>query len=244
MTKNAKLHEGHFSRTRKKVIQGSRDPVDHLEVILQMAFRRVDTNELARELLRKFGSYEKLVESATIEELEQVCGIGESSAEKILAILCVMKMYRDMQIFEPFPIDATYSYTIERILDRYFKNSEQELAVLFLLNKKREVIFHSIISRGDENHVIIDNNSILELAKRYRAPNVVLVHNHINESFFPSVEDISMTTALYKDLHEHGINLLDHVIYSKMGNFSFTASLILPAIENRVREQADRLKRL
>ena len=49
---------------------------------------------------------------------------------------------------------------------------------------------------------------------KYKAPCVIISHNHINKIAMPSKADLEMTKILKDTLSNIGVNLLDHIIVS------------------------------
>lgn len=79
------IHSGHRSRMRAKILDGKVSGfTDHelLEFLLFYTIPRVNTNELAHELLQRFGSLAEIAD-ASFEELCKVKGISKKSAALI-----------------------------------------------------------------------------------------------------------------------------------------------------------------
>jgi DNA repair protein RadC len=74
------MTEGHRERLRLrfKVDPGSLTEAERLELLLTYAIPRRDVSSLARELIERYGSIEKII-SAPIQELALIPGIGEST---------------------------------------------------------------------------------------------------------------------------------------------------------------------
>ena len=75
------IYDGHRKRIREKYLKnGINSLFDYeiLELLLSYAIPRKDTKELAKELLKKFGSIEKVL-NAKKEDLEKINGLGDIS---------------------------------------------------------------------------------------------------------------------------------------------------------------------
>ncbi len=91
------LHQDHRARMHQRVKNsGMDDFADHevLEYLLYFAIPRRDTNPIAHRLLKKFGSFARVLE-ASEEELCQVEGIGPNSARLLRAVLLVDRHYQN-----------------------------------------------------------------------------------------------------------------------------------------------------
>ena len=241
MRKDAKNHLGHFERIRKKIITGNPydyEEIDVVEMLLQGVFVRADTNEIARFLLAKYRTFQNLYEKATEQELLKIPGFGLTSARKLLALLKLFKYARLA------PSAVTISTNKENFNDlvkhvrNQFEFVEKECFVVLILNRQHEVIETKLVAVGDTNHVVPDLNEIVELAHTFKSTNLIFAHNHLNSSFYPSTEDIEFTSRAIVHLRKNGIDLLDHLIITNAGYFSFSASHLMNRIIARLKNPA------
>ncbi len=243
MKKCADLHKGHFSRVRKKVIETAPEYVDDilmLEVILQGVFVRADVNELARILLRKYGSLHDVVLYAKERDLVKIQGFSDTSASKLCAMLKVMSVYRARQGDEIIKTSYLGYYDIIEIAKNYYHGYTTERSVAFFLNSNCEIFKHQLLSEGTTDSVLMDPDVIAELAVRYKAKYVALMHNHPDGNILPSNEDVQITQRIMKKLKFWDIKLIDHVIFGGNENyFSFQNSKIIDCLETRI-ENAER----
>jgi len=243
MKKSAELHKGHFSRIRKKVIQTAPEYVDDilmLEVVLQGVFVRADVNELARLLLRKYGSFHDVVLYANERDLIKISGFSDTTASKLCAILKVLSIYRARQGNEIIKTSYLGYYDILEIAKNYYHGYTTERAVIFFLNANNEIFKHQLLCEGTKDSVMINPDVIVDLAIRYKATYVALMHNHPDGNILPSNEDVAITQKVMKKLKFWDIKLIDHVIFGGNDNyFSFQNSKIIDCLEERL-ENAER----
>ena len=84
-----------------------------------------------------------------------------------------------------------------------------------------------LIYRGTEKEMPFSNKEIVsELLTNY-ADRFVLVHNHPSGNPLPSPEDVDRSFRLAKDMQELGITMLDHIIVSREGYYSFRESKLI-----------------
>ena len=240
MQKDAKNHLGHFERIREKVISSSPYDLEEIvvvEMLLQGVFHRTDTNEIARSLLNYYGTFQYLYENATEKDLLTINGIGKSSARKLLALLKLFKYARLAPIATPISCAPQNFNNLVKHIKCQFENVEKETFVVFLLDKQKRIVRTIRVNSGDTKHVVVDEDEIVDIASKYKCTNIVCAHNHLNESFYPSIEDVKYTTKLLMKLKRNGLTLLDHVIVSRSGYFSFTASRLMGKIIKRYKEK-------
>ncbi|NVO09048.1 MAG: hypothetical protein HXX16_03710 [Bacteroidales bacterium] len=117
---------------------------------------------------------------------------------------------------------VTSSGDIYAILKRiYGRNTIQENFIMLLLNRANKLIGYYRHTIGSSSATIVDIPMIIGLATKALAQAVVISHNHPSGSLFPSEPDKELTKNLSQALKTVKIVLLDHVIYTTEGYYSF-----------------------
>ena len=117
---------------------------------------------------------------------------------------------------------VTSSGDIYAILKRiYGRNTIQENFNMLLLNRANKLIGYYRHTIGSSSATIVDIPMIIGLATKALAQGVVISHNHPSGSLFPSEPDKELTKSLSQALKTVKIVLLDHVIYTTEGYYSF-----------------------
>lgn len=186
-----------------------------LVLILQSGTPQKDVVQISNKLAKML-KYE--TEKISLKKLLSIKGIGGIKAIKILAILELMKRLKS---------DSEKS--ILRAADIYklsfnIAKKKQEHFMLITLNGASCVIKKRILFVGTINQSIIHPREIFHHAIKDRASSIILVHNHPSGDTTPSKEDISTTTKIKKIGDIIGINVLEHLIVSSNGYFSFYKS--------------------
>lgn len=110
----------------------------------------------------------------------------------------------------------------------------QELA--YELNERFDIIFlttnlnlikHETIFKGTIDRSIVFLREIITKVLCLNAKNIIIAHNHPSGSLVPSNDDIKVTLKIKEGLKIFEINLLDHIIISKKGYFSFVEGGVL-----------------
>jgi len=205
-------HEGHRERLRTRYVEHGLEnfsDLNALELLLFYAVPRKDTNVLAHELLDKFGSLAGVLD-ASIYELMEVRGIGESAAVLITMIPHIMRKSLISQM-DSKPVFKTTRDIGEFLIPRFAYEKEEVIRMLCLDAQKR-LISCTEIARGVVNSVETNVRRIAELALKTRASSVILSHNHPDGGIYPSREDDYVTKLASAALEAVCIRLDDHII--------------------------------
>lgn len=77
------------------------------------------------------------------------------------------------------------------------------------------------LSKGGISGTMVDVKLLLSVALKCVASHIVVVHNHPSGNLTPSRADVDITTKLKKATKQVDILLLDHLIITKDGYYSF-----------------------
>lgn len=99
-----------------------------------------------------------------------------------------------------------------------------EEAKIILLNRANEILGLYELSKGGISGTVVDIRIILGVALKCNASSIVLIHNHPSGNLQPSEPDIKITTKLRQACTLLDLVLLDHLIISKEGYYSFADS--------------------
>lgn len=98
----------------------------------------------------------------------------------------------------------------------------QEEFKILLLNRSNEVLGIYPLSKGGITGTVVDVRLIFAVALKCSATGIILCHNHPSGNLNPSDNDISLTRSIRKCSEFLQINLIDHLIISKLGFYSFS----------------------
>ena len=159
--------------------------------------------------------------SVTFDELIHVSGLGESSVCKILAALEFSK-----RRLQPKHFQLNHPKQAVPLLSAYAKK-RQEHFICIELNGAYELIQTRLVSIGLLNRTMVHPREVFAEAIKNHAGAIIVAHNHPSGNVEPSEEDIEMTKRLKQAGQLLGIPLLDHIIFSPEGYFSFLDHKIL-----------------
>ena len=208
------LHDGHRNRLNNRFLnEGLTNFEDHnvLELLLFYSIPRSDTNEIAHELLNKFGSLHGVFE-AGMEDLMSVNGISRHSAVLIKMIPELFVVYGRDKVRDIQKINSSDDAK-QFFIPRFYGKVREEVQ-LVLLDDKMNIIKWVKIYEGSVNSANVPIRKIVEIAIENRATNVIIAHNHPTGLILPSKDDLRATAKVREALALVDIKLLDHVIVS------------------------------
>ena len=220
-----KLHEGHRDRVKKKFLKdGFTDGMQKyeiLELILFYSVPRVDTKDLAKNLLNKFGSISGVF-NAPQHELEEFPGITQNSVVLFKMIMEAARVYNAEQtetgaIFGDTDEMGTY------LLGRFAGIIDEQVALLSLQSNGKFIGF-DVISKGNISTVGVSTRKIIEVVLERQAGMVVLAHNHPGGIALPSKTDLETTKRISEALGHIGVRLFDHIVIADGDFVSFRQS--------------------
>ena len=205
-------HSGHRSRMKKKLMQSGFDhmePHEVLEILLYYAIPQRNTNDIAKNLIDRFGSISAVFD-ASVDMLKSA-GLTEHQALYLTIFPDIARIYL-VDKYENQDKIIDYDNITGFIRDRFIGLEEQENVLLILIDKKGKLVYSGIISQGDFNSASISIREIVTLAINYAATSAFIAHSHPSGLALPSKEDVLVTRDLKKALKLVGIHLLDHFI--------------------------------
>ena len=215
MVKAKNPHDGHRGRVKLRFLkEGLHNFAPHevIELLLFFGIPVKDTNELAHELLERFGSLSGVLE-APYEELKRVKGISDHVAS--LICFCCQLSHRYYGDKLSFGTVLNSIHEVGQYILPKFLGLKNEAVVLLSMDNRRKVLNCTTIFEGSVNATEINVRLALQQALRDNATVAVLAHNHPNGHAFPSADDIESTKILVKAMALADVRLVDHIIISE-----------------------------
>lgn len=120
--------------------------------------------------------------------------------------------------------DQAVDYWRRHISTHPYFNPECECLAVLLLNTRRRIKGHQIISIGTQDTILVHAREVFRLAIMTAANAVILMHNHPSGESSPSEADTKITRDLIRAGQLLKIEVLDHVIVGS-GSFSSLRAL-------------------
>lgn len=211
---NYKNEQGKPNVRELTLINGISFPSDSelIMLILGKGTKNASVEDLSEDVLKTINASN---EDNLINNLLKIDGIGESRALAVAAALelgkrrkchtgAILKVPKDV-----LPFIQHYSLS----------STEHFIAVS--VNGSNEIINTHVISIGSSNRAIIHPREIFGPLITENASGVIVCHNHPGGQLYPSNADIESTKILKDAATILGICLMDHIIFTQKGYFSF-----------------------
>jgi len=109
--------------------------------------------------------------------------------------------------------------------------SDREKFICIHLNIKNQIISFEMVSTGSLTSSIVHPREVYKGAILSNAASVIFMHNHPSGDPEPSNDDIEITTRLEKAGNILGVDVLDHIIVSSGGFYSFRQNNLIVSRE-------------
>ncbi len=217
-------HTGHRQRLKNRFATSGLDdfePHNVLELLLFYVIPQKDTNPIAHRLISRFGSLSGVLD-ARVEDLEQVEGMGRSSAEYLTMFSQVARRYLEDKAELIGTVTGT-SDIGDFLLTKYVGITNEKVLMASFDNKNKLISCNTIFE-GDIVKSSVPKRKVVEEAIATKATRVVLAHNHPNGLLIPSPEDMIVTMEIGDLLQQIDVELVDHIIVGHDDYVSMVAS--------------------
>lgn len=209
-------------RPREKMILKGRAALSDAELIailLGSGTRTKTALDLAQELLGAYENSLYQLAKATISELKKFKGIGDAKAVALTAALEVSRRKNELVINQPLKVMS--SKDIFNYLKPFFQDLSHEEFRVVGLSRSNRIIKTELISSGGMSSTVVDGKMIFKQLLDMKASGCILSHNHPSGNLSPSSHDISITNKLVGFGKMIDLTVLDHVICTDSGYYSF-----------------------
>lgn len=190
-----------------------------LAILIHHGTKEKSAVDLAKEVLKLGKDNLNELGKISVKELMKIPGIGLAKAVAIAAALELGRRRQTSAALEK-PV-MTSSDEIARYLRPKLKDYRHEVFAVLFLNRANKINHFKIISEGGITGTVADPRIILRKALEEDAVNIVLCHNHPSGSLRPSRADEELTQKIKEAARFFDISVLDHIIVSEDGYYSF-----------------------
>ena len=218
-------------RPREKLAARGVDALSDAEliaVLLRTGLVRKNVVEVARDLLKKYGSLEG-ASRCGVRELQKIDGIGPTKALELVAAFGLGNRLARQKMSKQ-KIDSPE--LVHELIGAEMRMLHKESLRVILLDTRYHLIRVEEVSVGSVNESIAHPRDVFRPAVVSSAYAVIVVHNHPSGDASPSQTDHSLTRRLAEAAELLQIKLLDHIIIGaptaeNPGYFSFKEAGVL-----------------
>ena len=197
-------------------------------ILIRVGFKGTNAVEMARQLLKQFGSLRAMVEAPVIALLE-VKGLKGAKAAQLIAAMEIARRVsvpaeRGQLVMKSTAASAEY------LRERLRGLAEEQFRVLYL-NRRNALLEDALIAQGSVDSVRPSLRNIVARALQVNASALIAAHNHPSGAAEPSESDRMLTQDLIAASRPLGLKVLDHVIVGDEATFSFADSGLLDELE-------------
>ena len=171
-------YAGHRARLRERFLLGGPDAMpdyELLEMVLFAAIPRGDVKPLAKELIKRFGSYADVI-SAPRERLMEANGVGEAVVTQLKLVQASALRLSKVALMGK-PALSSWAALMDYCTAAMARSRHEEFRVLFL-DRKNALIAEEVQGKGTVDHTPVYPREILKRALELSASAFILVHNH------------------------------------------------------------------
>lgn len=220
-------YTGHRDRLRHRFAEGGDTGMPDYEILELLLFRSIprrDIKPLAKDLIQRFGSLQGVL-AATQERLQEIDGIGESTAIDLKLIEAAGKrMVR--QSLKDKPVLGSWKDVID-YCHAAMAHQEREFFRILFLDKRNCLIIDEVQGHGTVDHAPVYPREVIRRALELAATAIILVHNHPSGDPSPSTADIRMTKEIIAIAEPMGISVHDHIIIGRHGHTSMRGQKLI-----------------
>ena len=196
-----------------------------LAILIQQGTRNSTAVDLARDVLAASKQNLKELGRLSMADLLKINGIGEAKAMIILAALELGRRRQAAQNLEKPIVNGAAS--VASFLQTLLQDHDHEVFIVLYLNRANKINHYEIVSSGGMSGTVADPRVILRRALEEKAVGIILCHNHPSGSLRPSHADRELTLKIREAARYFDILVLDHIIVSHEGFFSFAEEGLL-----------------
>lgn len=215
-------------RPREKLLSKSPQALSDSEllaILINNGIGKRSAVDLAKDVLKVGKNNLNQLGKLSIKDLMSVKGIGKAKAITITAALELGRRRQAASFTEKTVIRD--SRDIARYLQALFRDLSREVFAVIFLNRANKINHFEIVSEGGITGTVADPRVILKKALEEEAVSLILCHNHPSGNLKPSKADEDLTFKIREAARYLDIRVMDHIIVSDEGYFSFADEGIL-----------------
>ena len=210
-------------RPREKMLLKGKDALSYAEliaIIINNGTQEQSALDVSRNLLNAVDNDLGKLSKMSVKEILclKIKGIGNAKA---IAIAAALELGLRRDVFQKKITRIQKSTDVAAYLKSQLQYKKHEVFAVLYLNRANKINHFEIVSEGGITGTVADPRIIFKKALEYDAVNIILCHNHPSGNLRPSNADEELTKKLSEAARHLDIHVMDHIIVSDEGHFSF-----------------------
>jgi len=210
-------------RPREKLLQKGPDALstsELLAILINNGTKEKTAVDVAKDLLAATGNDLQKLGRLSVQGYRQlkVSGLGNAKA---ITIVAALELGARRDAAEKHKVRIVNSSDIAAFLQAKLQHKKHEIFMAVFLNQSNKVLHSEIISEGGITGTIADPRIVLRKALEHNATSLILAHNHPSGNIKPSRQDKEMTEKIREGAELLDLRVIDHIIVSDEGYYSF-----------------------
>jgi DNA repair protein RadC len=213
-------YHGHRDRLRARFSEVGGDAMPDYELLELVLFRSIprrDVKPIAKELMKRFGSFAEVL-AAPPGRLVETDGVGEGVVTDLKIVEASARRVAKGAVGRR-PVLSSWSSVIDYCRTAMAFAEKEQFRLLFL-DRRNALIADEVQQSGTIDHTPVYPREVVKRALELSASALILVHNHPSGDPTPSAADIKMTREIVDVAKPLGIVVHDHIIVGREGHAS------------------------
>lgn len=209
-------------RPREKLMLKGKSILSDAELIailIGSGSRNESAVDLSKRILASVDHNLNALGKLSLAQLTNFKGIGEAKAISIIAAMELGRRRRCEDVVELTKI--TSSKAVFEVMQPIIGELPHEEFWVLFLNNSNKILFKTQLSKGGMTGTIVDVRMVYKTALEQNATSIILTHNHPSGKLQASEADIQITKKIKNAGQQLDIPVLDHIIITERGYYSF-----------------------
>jgi DNA repair protein RadC len=174
-------YHGHRQRLRSRFLEAGGEAFPDYELLELMLFAsnpRTDVKPLAKALIARFGSFQRVL-SAPPQQLAEIKGLKEAGIVAIKAAQAAALRLAKAEAMER-PVMASWSKVLDYCRATMAYETRESVRLLFL-DRKNCLIADEVQQQGTIDHTPVYPREVVRRALELGASAIIMVHNHTSD---------------------------------------------------------------
>lgn len=191
-----------------------------LAILINNGTKNTSAVDVCKQLMSSVDHDIQRLGKMSVKEILQLKTKGIGTA-KAITIVAALELGTRRNTEENRKFIVTHSSDVANYLRAKLQHKKHEVFVAVYMNRSNKIQHHEVISTGGITGTVADPRIILKKALEYDATAIILCHNHPSGSLKPSKADEDITFKIKEAARYFDIQILDHIIVSEEGYYSF-----------------------